>query len=245
MMWTFKRYEFKSLVRADARDRIEEELRSRMAPDPNAAPDGSYRLTSLYYDTPDLRCYRSVVDGIKYRQKLRIRLYGDGGSRPDTPAMVEIKQRIGRTIQKRRVMLPLGQAEQLCTGRQPRVWKDRREAGVAAEVESLVRTLSLRPSCIVGYRRRAFVGTADELNLRVTFDERVSCWTPDRGLGLDQEGTAFIPDDWVVLEVKVDHAIPLWINQLLARYDTKFHRLSKYRLALSHLSSSGRGLRCG
>jgi len=57
--------------------------------DANAGRDGSYKVASLYYDSPDLRCYWEKLDVEKVRRKLRVRTYGE---RPEW-AFMEIKGR--------------------------------------------------------------------------------------------------------------------------------------------------------
>ena len=44
--------------------------------DSHAGPDGSYRVTSLYFDTPDDRALREKTEGFSRREKFRLRYYG-------------------------------------------------------------------------------------------------------------------------------------------------------------------------
>jgi hypothetical protein len=74
-----------------------------------------------------------------------------------TVGHVEIKQRINRTVQKRRLVLPLAQAEALCRAHEPPSELDALDAAVASEVHYMVRAQQLRPAAIVSYRRQAFV----------------------------------------------------------------------------------------
>ena len=48
--------------------------------DGHAGPDGSYRVTSLYFDTPYDTALREKLDGVDRREKFRLRYYGE---RPD------------------------------------------------------------------------------------------------------------------------------------------------------------------
>ena len=103
----FNRFELKYLITLQQADRFKQDLRAYLSPDENGIGDGSYQLASLYYDSPDLRCYWEKVEGIRYRRKLRIRHYeSPAGVTDDTPVFIEIKQRIDRVTQKRRVVLP-------------------------------------------------------------------------------------------------------------------------------------------
>lgn len=234
MIKRFNRFELKYVVSSRQRDAILPEIRDRMMLDPVGSADGIYRVTSLYFDTKDLAFFRSKVDGIKYRRKLRIRLYGDAQPEADPPAMVEIKQRINRTVQKRRVSIQLSEAFALCAGARPHDLDDPRDGEVAGEVEFLVRSLSLAPSCVISYMRHAFTGREYEPGLRVTFDHALWCAGPERGLA-PRERFHFLPPDRAILEVKANEAVPLWIARLLARNSIPLQRYSKYCAGLDHL----------
>ncbi len=79
--------------------------------------------------------------------------------------MVEIKQRIHRTVQKRRLELPLLEAEQLCAGSLDLLDLDEQDQEVASEVCYLVEAMHLRPTAITSYYRRAFVGNRYDSDL--------------------------------------------------------------------------------
>ena len=44
--------------------------------DPHAGADGTYRVTSLYFDTPYDSALREKLDGVNRREKFRLRYYG-------------------------------------------------------------------------------------------------------------------------------------------------------------------------
>src|SRR5699024_6183976 len=90
-----------------------------MERDAYAGPRG-YGVWSVYYDTSRLRFYFEKIEGLKFRRKLRIRRYGETGEAADenSPVSVEIKQRVNRVTQKRRVILPYERALALCDRRE-------------------------------------------------------------------------------------------------------------------------------
>ena len=51
-------------------------LRLLLPHDPYAGVDGSYRVTSLYFDTPYDKALREKRDGVDRREKFRLRYYG-------------------------------------------------------------------------------------------------------------------------------------------------------------------------
>ena len=74
----FNRFELKYLITLQKAEEIKSALRAYLIPDEYGNNDGSYALSSLYYDSPDLRCYWEKEHGIKLRRKLRIRRYETG-----------------------------------------------------------------------------------------------------------------------------------------------------------------------
>jgi len=238
MIHSFNRLELKYVIPSVIRDALFEDLRANVSPDPEGG-SGVYQVTSLYYDTADLACFRAKLEGIKFRRKLRIRRYGTLGNDPDAAVMVEIKQRINRTTQKRRIELPLREAYSLCAGNLLREWPDQTHAAVADEVTFLALALSLRPTCVIGYIRRAFIGSRYEPGLRITFDHGLWSSVADAGLGGGAARHAFLSPDWVVMELKTDRAIPIWVSNLLARNNVALVRFSKYCTGLARLHRLG------
>ena len=231
-MKRFNRFELKYIVNAYQADAVKQDLLAHMGPDHHGSADGFYSITSLYYDTADLAFMRAKVEGIKFRRKLRIRRYGDDG---DHPVFVEIKQRINRTTQKRRLVLPLPQAYELCAGELDQEFGDAEDTAVAQEVLFLVRGLALQPTSVVGYRRQAFVGSSYEPGLRVTFDHGVWGAMASQGLVGGISRHALVPQTTVVMEVKANNAVPLWLANMLARHHCALRRYSKYCAATRRL----------
>jgi len=224
----FNRWELKYRIPAQVAAALAQELPGNMTPDPEGDPSGNYAVTSLYYDTRELDFYRSKIEGIKFRRKLRVRRYGPLNAPPGAPVAVEIKQRINRTTQKRRLSMPLADAMALCAGEPIPGFADPKDAETAAEIEYLVRSLALHPVCTVGYQRQAFRGSIYDPGLRITFDR--SLWVRDPSFGLLDEGPRhlFLPPDEVILEVKANDAVPLWTARMLARLGCEVTRYSKY-----------------
>jgi hypothetical protein len=117
--------------------------------------------------------------------------------------------------------------------------RDPRDGRVAAEVELLSRALGLKPTCVISYIRKAFVGGPYEPGLRVTFDEALTSASPREGLALGGARHFFLPPDLLILEVKANEAIPLWVSGLLARHGCALRRFSKYCSGLARLLAAG------
>ncbi|AXI79989.1 polyphosphate polymerase domain-containing protein [Peterkaempfera bronchialis] len=223
----FNRYELKYLVPAEQATAIRDELVERMDRDPHS-PVGGYGVWSLYYDTPQLRFYWEKIEGLKFRRKLRLRHYGDlAAVTDDSPVFVEVKQRVNRVTQKRRIRLPYATARRLCDRREL-IEHAERERAFVEEVLDLVVRLDLRPTAITGYQREALVGRAQDTGLRVTFDRRIRGRDRDFHLGAEAENRYTVPPHLAVMEVKVNERAPYWITDLAARRDLNLVRVSKY-----------------
>ena len=74
------RHEFKHQISPQEDLVLSGRLRRLFPHDRHAEPDGSYRVTSLYLDTPYDAALREKLDGVDRREKFRLRYYGE---RPD------------------------------------------------------------------------------------------------------------------------------------------------------------------
>lgn len=226
MKRSFDRYELKYILPVRRMQAVMSDLAELAAFDENGGAEG-YSIESLYYDSPELDFFWAKIEGIKFRRKLRIRTYRVPGGRTEL-AMVEIKQRMNRTVQKRRVPLPLEQAARVCQGEMPEAELDPDDQQVVSEVRYMVRAMHLKPTAITAYHRRAFVGGPNEPSLRVTFDTECRGRLHSPSLEADAENFLILPPDWGIMEVKVDRAIPDFVTSLLARHNCQIGRVSKY-----------------
>jgi SPX domain protein involved in polyphosphate accumulation len=223
---SFNRFELKYLLTSTQANAFREDLILHVDVDPHAGPAGSYPLASLYYDTDDHRFYWEKLDGIKFRRKLRIRSY-DPAPEPSTLVFAEIKQRVNRVTQKRRIVAPLADALALCgSGVIPE--HDPRDAATYEEIAAMTLYYDLAPTVITLYERQAFVGRETDPGLRITFDKDIRYRADDLDLASGAPGRPAINPSWEVMEIKVNERIPFWLTDLVARHDCELIRISKY-----------------
>ena len=106
------RHEYKHLL-SSPEDRILSARLSRLFPrDSHAGPEGTYRVYSLYFDTPDDRALRQKLDGTDSREKFRLRYYGN------SPAFLRLEKKIkkGGLCAKRQARLTPEQGRFLLEG---------------------------------------------------------------------------------------------------------------------------------
>ena len=107
---TFERFEEKYLLTQSQYQAMMAGLRGRMQPD----MFGRSMVSSIYYDTQDYRLIRSSLDKPDYKEKLRVRAYGKPTA--ESKVFVELKKKYDGIVYKRRISLPLLQANQLLSG---------------------------------------------------------------------------------------------------------------------------------
>ena len=224
----FNRFELKYVITLQEAERVKSVLRRYLVPDEHGNNNGRYSLTSLYYDSPNYRCYHEKMAGIKFRRKLRLRRYETGEIvTPETPVFIEIKQRVDRVTQKRRVTLPYHEALRLLNDRQP-IAAGPNDKAFVEEVYTFLWQYNLRPSSIVRYDRQAFIGTKYDIGLRVTFDTVLTFQAHPLHLHEPPNGLLMLPGHMVVMEVKANERVPGWLTEMIAAQNLQITRVSKY-----------------
>ncbi|WP_255536167.1 polyphosphate polymerase domain-containing protein [Planococcus beigongshangi] len=108
----FSRKEQKYLITRKQYTELVRELAPYMRNDRNGE-QGRYTVSSLYFDTPDKTIYFETKNKVKYRQKLRLRVYGEVES--GMKSFFEIKQKHDKVVHKRRLTMPLDEANRYLT----------------------------------------------------------------------------------------------------------------------------------
>lgn len=207
---------------------LRERLQQRMQADSHQSGKGASLVSSLYYDSRDLRCYWEKIEGLRFRRKLRIRAYGDPDTiTDDSTVFVEIKQRVNRVTQKRRIALSYADARILCDERLNPNQSDARPEFVD-EVLTFAKTVDLQPTAITSYHREAFVGVDADIGVRITMDHRVRGRDRDFYLGAKATNQFIIPPHLAIVELKANERVPAWFTDLAAEINLSTVRISKY-----------------
>ena len=140
-------------------------LRRLFPHDSHAGADGSYRVTSLYLDTPYDAALREKLDGVDRREKFRLRYYGDD------PAWLKLEKKfkVNGLCGKRSARLSREEGERLLAG-EPDFLLEREEP-LLAELYHKLRGSLLAPRTAVCYDREAFLYAPG--NVRITLDRDV------------------------------------------------------------------------
>lgn len=208
--------------------RLEYEVLSRslgrvLQRDPNGDEHNEYHIRSLYFDTFFNDALIDKLDGVKSRDKYRIRIYNFS----DRFIRMECKTKVGQLISKRSIAIPKLLAEQLIAGDPTGL--ERTRSGLLRDVYREMKLNLLRPVVIVDYVREAYLHQAEEV--RITFDKQLHS-----GLGSIDLFNPYVPTvspfdhDEMILEVKFNRVLPPYLRDLLCTcvHGAQNSAISKY-----------------
>ena len=221
----FKRYELKYLLTQAQRAQLLRAMSPYMALD----SFGHSTLRNIYFDTDSYRLARRSIEQPAYKEKLRLRGYGEGDG--DSTAFVELKKKYDSVVYKRRLSLPEGRAMSwLCGGSGTPDGSQ-----IAGEIDYLLEYYeSIHPVVFLSYERDAYY-SRDGGDFRMTFDENIVGREEELELWSDIWGAPLLGGDRVLMEIKTSGGIPLWLSAFLTErgiYKTSF---SKYGAAYQNL----------
>ena len=201
---------------------LSQRLKKLFPHDKNAGPDGTYRVTSLYFDTPYDAALREKLDGVDRREKFRLRYYGE---RPDF-LKLEKKFKVNGLCGKRSARLTWSEAERLLSGEDAFLLE--RGEPLLSELYHKLRGTLLRPRTVVCYDREAFLYAPG--NVRVTLDRDLRTCGDSAGF-LSPGAFPLRPLEGVtVLEVKYDAFLPDLVRLAVQTPGRRAGACSKYAL---------------
>ncbi len=235
----FNRYEFKFIIDLETRDRIIKDITPFCKVDENSPSKKDYSVVSVYYDSDSFRSYFEKIDGEKMRRKVRIRIYPD--SKTDK-CFIEIKSKINTNVYKKRVYLKLDDAKKLLAKADDssRIYRllNETDRKVIDEVWIMKHRRKLKPKSVVSYKRMAFEGRYDR-RFRLTFDNALKVRKTDLEDFKNQGGIYALSPKSVIMEVKFNQIIPVWMINILNRYDLISIKISKYCSGIEQLYQLG------
>ena len=216
------RHEWKHLISPPEDQVLSGRLRRLFPHDRHAGPDGSYRVTSLYFDTPYDTALREKLDGVDRREKFRLRYYGE------LPGFLKLEKKfkVDGLCGKRSARLTLEEAERLLAGELNFLLE--RGEPLLAELYSKIQGQGLQPRAVVCYDREAFLYAPG--NVRVTLDRNLRTGLSPLDF-LRPERFALKPlEGLTVLEVKYDAFLPELVRLAVQVPGRRAAACSKYAL---------------
>ncbi|MCR5348232.1 MAG: polyphosphate polymerase domain-containing protein [Bacilli bacterium] len=224
-----RRYEVKYRLNKEQVAFIREKLLGHMEEDQY----GLTTICSLYYDTPSLQLIRRSVEKPLFKEKIRLRSYGV--AKPGSTLFLEMKRKHEGIVYKRRVATKKEQVEGFFARGE--------ELGgtqISAELQQFRKSHEgLAPRFFIAYDRVAYF--EKDGDLRVTLDLNPRYRTYDLDLSSSSEGASLLGEGEAILEVKAQHAIPLWLSAILSEgkiYPTSFSKVGtayQREMAVPHI----------
>lgn len=213
----FNRYEKKYLLAPDVYEAFKRELDTYMVEDEY----GWHTIRNVYFDTVDNQLIRTSIERPKYKEKFRVRCYGEPTE--DAKCYLEIKKKYKGLVNKRRIGLSMEEATAyLFEGKEPQ-----KQDQIFREIDYFLSRYQVVPKRYIAYDRLAMYGREDA-EFRVTFDENIRSRVHNLTLRLDDETEALLEPGYKLMEVKVGGAIPLWFVELLSKHEIYSTSFSKY-----------------
>jgi hypothetical protein len=184
-----------------------------------------YKVRSLYFDNKSNNSYFEKISGTDDRKKIRIRVYNDSNK----VIKMEIKNKKNTTVFKDSFLINNKDLVELLKGDYNFLLKYDNQITKKLYYEFVKD--HYRPVIIIDYIREAYY--YDTNNVRITFDKKIT----KNELNLteifrqDLEMYPIIDNRKIILEIKYDDFIPVWIKGLLQV--SRFERcaISKYTLS--------------
>lgn len=191
-----------------------------LSPDPHGN-QGSYVITSLYYDDPLNTALYEKLDGLPEHSKFRIRTYDFS----DRIIKLERKDKHGILTEKVDAPISRKQIELLDGTATPLEAFENAAFDLAVQI----RSQGLQPKGAVRYRRDAFFHPGSDF--RLTFDTELETIAPDPEalFNADVRGLPVLDGNSVVMEIKYGAYIPNFARKL-TNVNGRQLSVSKYAL---------------
>lgn len=218
------RHEWKHEITWEDRLILRSRLGAVLSLDPHAQ-NGSYRIRSLYFDTPGDRALREKIDGVNPREKFRLRYYNGDSSR----VLLEKKSKYTNLCAKEQVLLTREEVQAILQGFLPDSLAARDP--LLKELAYKMTIQQLRPRTIVEYTRDPYVYPPG--NVRVTLDYHLRTGLGSLDFLNPQSVTIPVAPAPVILEVKWDQYLPSLVRdlvQLEGRHTSPFSKYAACRI---------------
>ena len=226
-MWkeVFNRREVKYMLSEKEFEKLSARLKDFIEEDAFNRENGLYTICNIYYDTFDDYLIKHSLSKPAYKEKLRLRGYGIPS--PLDCVYLEIKKKYKGKVNKRRTPIRLKDA---CFYFETGCWPEMEysvNVQVLREIEYMVNTYQLKPKVYLAYDRMAYFAS-EHKGLRITFDTNIRCRRHNLRLDDGDYGGLLLGEGYRLMEIKAEHAMPIWLGRMLAEEKIYPVSFSKY-----------------
>lgn len=224
------RFERKFLIEYPTYKKILEYIDPFVEKDSFFAKSGRYLVNSLYFDTYAKKFYWEKVEGEKERRKIRIRSHLDAETGKLYKTALEVKKKDDLNVFKEKVAMSFKDAYNLVeTGDVSSIHSklSKKDKRAVDDAIFLKYKYGIKPEIIVCYERQAFY---DKYNprTRLTFDFNVRFRTTNFNTEDIETENYAIPPYLVILELKYNNHMPVWLTKMIQVFSLRTTTISKY-----------------
>ncbi|MCL2213776.1 MAG: polyphosphate polymerase domain-containing protein [Treponema sp.] len=227
MQSIFKRHEKKYIITNEQSAVLQENLARHMIID----RCGEYLVQNLYYDTENWDIIRESIEKPLYKEKLRLRFYGDYN--PESQGFLELKKKYDGIVYKRRIAFSLGEIKNKCV----REIVSQAGSQISREINFFLSNREVSEKVYIAYKRTAYNGLDDQ-SLRVSFDRDIffrCCsfdeFNPEADVhkrSCSGDACQILSNNCLIMEIKTASSIPLWLTGSLSENKVFPVSFSKY-----------------
>lgn len=221
----FSRVEQKYILTQDDVDALIVLLNDYMNCDIHNEGGKCYPVSNLYFDTSSDELIIKSLEKPVYKEKLRLRSYGQAKDLSET-VYLEIKKKFEGVVYKRRTPMILSEAyDFIQNGTLPK--NENTNWQVFHEIQNLMQRYSLSPRVFISYERLAYFSKIDS-DFRLTLDTNILTRREDLLLESDIYGEPLLQKGEWLMEAKAIKSFPLWFVHFLTERKIYFSSFSKY-----------------
>ena len=185
---------------------------------------GSHTVMNIYLDNINDDLIRASLGKPVYKEKLRLRFYGNKAE-DEGGAFLEIKKKFRGITYKRRLEGTYKELfDYVSGGTVPDAVQNRQ---VFEEIDYMIHRLELIPKVVICYDREGYFANDDE-EFRVTFDGNIRSRRNDLDLRSGDGGERLERAPFRVMEIKSAGAVPMWLVKALSENRIYHGSFSKY-----------------
>ena len=223
----FERVEIKYLLTKEQYDA----LRIKLEPYMQVDEYGLSTISSIYYDTANYDLIRTSMEKPVYKEKLRLRAYGN--ITEDSTVFLELKKKYDGVVYKRRVSLPIKVASDYL---ERGIYPEKYDSQILREIDYFLIMNHPETGTLIAYDRMAMFGREDK-ELRITFDANLRTAFNKKNLLETSVDKPITRKNEYLMEIKVLGNMPLWLTNALTELNIYPHSFSKYAEAMNLYSA--------
>ncbi len=215
------RHELKHLINTSDYFTLRSRLKHIAKLDRFAGSDGTYKIRSLYFDNPDNKALMEKFNGLRNREKFRIRFYNND------PSFIKLekKSKAYGLCLKSAAVITKGQCERLLHN--DIEWLMDSGDELLQELYAKIKYQLLRPQTVVDYFREAYI--YEPGRVRITIDSQLQSGLFSKDLFNPNLPTiAITAGGQIILEVKFDEFLPEVIKDVIQTNERRSTAISKY-----------------